>query len=242
MLLAGIGQHWERNSLGTSCSAGFGAHLAAGASNNLVLAVLGVGVDLNAGLAAGGAHGEGPYLGGVVVADLLLLSIEPHSLANQVLAALAPHVEGHLEPDDQNALIKLLGPLSQRMLALLLQQQVLKFTLDSSNKYLSHVGPTSHETRHLLTAQQLVRCGGQAATTLCTAQMTLDPSRLEVALHSLKLWTRPSSCIQAHPCTWCCCCLVYEWLQGGTLYQCSISFQTVEIAQHEKLGFSRTPC
>lgn len=100
------------------------SHLAAGACDNQVLAVLGVGVDLDAGLAAGGGHGEGPDLGGVVVPNLLLLSIEAHALANEVLAAVAPHVEGHLEADDQNALIKLLGSLPQRVLALLLQHMM----------------------------------------------------------------------------------------------------------------------
>ena len=62
-------------------------------------------MDLDAGLAAGRPHGEGPDLGGVVVPNLLLLSIEAHALADEVLAALAPDVEGHLEADDQDALI-----------------------------------------------------------------------------------------------------------------------------------------
>ena len=72
----------------------------------------------------GERHGEGPDLGGVVVPDLLLLGIEAHALANQVLAAVAPHIERHLKADDQDALIELLGSLPQRVLALLLQHKV----------------------------------------------------------------------------------------------------------------------
>lgn len=48
--------------------------------------VLGVGVDLDAPLAAGRTHGEGPYLGAVVVPDGLLLRVEAHALADEVPA------------------------------------------------------------------------------------------------------------------------------------------------------------
>ena len=56
----------------------------------------------------------------MVVPDLLLLSIEAHALPDQMLAAQAPDIEGHLEADDQDALIQLLGTLPQWMLPLLL--------------------------------------------------------------------------------------------------------------------------
>ncbi len=86
----------------------------------MVFAVFGVCLDFNARLAAGGGHGEGPDLRGMVVADLLLFCIEAHALADEVLAAEAPDVEGHLKTDDQNSLIELLGTLPQWMLSLLL--------------------------------------------------------------------------------------------------------------------------
>ena len=59
----------------------------------------------------------------MVGADGLLLGVEAHALADEVAAAGAPHVEGHLEADDQDALVQLLGSLPQGVLALLLQAQ-----------------------------------------------------------------------------------------------------------------------
>jgi hypothetical protein len=46
----------------------------------------------------------------------LLLGIEADALANQVAALAAPHVERHLEPDDEDPLAQLLGAFPQRVL------------------------------------------------------------------------------------------------------------------------------
>lgn len=83
--------------------------------------VLGIRLHFDVLAAAGCRHGEAPYLGGEVVPDLLLLSVEAHALADQVTAAVAPHIEGHLKADHQDALVKLLCALPQRVLALKLQ-------------------------------------------------------------------------------------------------------------------------
>lgn len=85
--------------------------------------VLGVGLHFNVLLAAGRGHGEAPDLGAVVVADGLLLSIEAHALADEVPAAIAPDIEGHLKADDKDALVQLLGPLPQRVLPIVLHQK-----------------------------------------------------------------------------------------------------------------------
>jgi hypothetical protein len=44
------------------------------------------------------AHGEGPYLGGVVVSNLLFLRIETHSLGDVFSTLTAPDVEWHFKP------------------------------------------------------------------------------------------------------------------------------------------------
>lgn len=44
------------------------------------------------------------HLGRVIHADLLLLGVEAHALGDVLPAAPAPHVEGHLEANDQDAL------------------------------------------------------------------------------------------------------------------------------------------
>ena len=44
------------------------------------------------------AHGESPYFGGVVTADLLLLRIEADPLCNVLSTLAAPYIEGHLKP------------------------------------------------------------------------------------------------------------------------------------------------
>lgn len=69
--------------------------------DNIVLSILGVRLHLNALLATRGCHGEGPYFGAMIFANLLLLSIEPHTLAYQVSTALTPDIEGHLKPAGQ---------------------------------------------------------------------------------------------------------------------------------------------
>ena len=101
------------------------AHLSCAAADDNILCVLGVCLDLDLLAAAGGSHGEAPYLGAVVAAYLLLLRVEAHTLAYQVVAATTPHVEGHLKPDDQDALVQLAGSLSQRMLPSELQSKKL---------------------------------------------------------------------------------------------------------------------
>ena len=62
------------------------ADLLLGALDDVVLVVLGVRVDLDAALAAGGSHGEGPYLGAEVVPDRFLLCVEAHALPDEVSA------------------------------------------------------------------------------------------------------------------------------------------------------------
>lgn len=84
--------------------------------------VLGICLHFDVLAAAGRCHGEAPYLCGEVVADLLLLRVETHALADEMAAAVAPDIEGHLEADYQDALVELLCTLSQRMLALKLHQ------------------------------------------------------------------------------------------------------------------------
>jgi hypothetical protein len=69
------------------------------------------------------AHREGPYLGGEVVADLLLLGVEALALGDVLAALEAPDIEGHLEADDQDALADLLGALAQRVLAIELREE-----------------------------------------------------------------------------------------------------------------------
>ena len=102
---------------------GQASHLSSCPSDHNVLMDLGVGLHFNVLLAAGRGHGEAPDLGAVVVANGLLLSIEAHALANEVPAAVAPDVEGHLKADNQDALVQLFGPFSQRMLPIVLQQK-----------------------------------------------------------------------------------------------------------------------
>ena len=97
------------------------AHLPACTGDHDVLMIFGVGLHFDVLLAAGGGHGEGPDLGAVVGADRLLLRVEAHALADEVPAAVAPHVEGHLEADDQDALVQLLGALPQRVLPIVLR-------------------------------------------------------------------------------------------------------------------------
>ena len=74
----------------------YGAHLALGARLDDVLAALGVGTHDDAA-AAVVAHGEAPDAGFEVGARLLLLRVEAHALADELAAAVAPHVEWHLE-------------------------------------------------------------------------------------------------------------------------------------------------
>ncbi len=66
--------------------------------HHIVLCILWVCLHLNTLLAARGCHGKGPYFGAVVLADLLLLSVKSHSLANQMPTALTPNIERHLKP------------------------------------------------------------------------------------------------------------------------------------------------
>ncbi len=88
------------------------AYLSPGPCHDIVLVVFGISLHFDVLAAAGRGHGEAPDLGGEVAADLLLLRIEAHTLADEVPAAVAPHVEGHLEADDQDALVQLLGALA----------------------------------------------------------------------------------------------------------------------------------
>lgn len=95
-------------------------HLLSASRDHHIVCSLGISLYFDTLLAAGCLHAEAPYLGGVVGANLLLLSIEAHTLANEVVALAAPHVEGHLKADDKDPLVQLFGTLTQRVLALLL--------------------------------------------------------------------------------------------------------------------------
>jgi hypothetical protein len=70
-------------------------------------------------------HAEVPYLGGVVVAGLLLLGVVPHASRDVDTAAAAPDVVRHLEPDDEDSLVQLASPLAQRMLAAIVVDRAL---------------------------------------------------------------------------------------------------------------------
>ena len=50
--------------------------------------------------------------------NLLLVGIKSHSLANQVTAFPAPHIEWHFKAYNKNALVQLLCPLSEWVLTL----------------------------------------------------------------------------------------------------------------------------
>lgn len=93
--------------------------LPASLSDN-ILCILWVGLYSNLASAMM-VHAERPYLGTVVVAHLLLFSIEPHSLGNHLTTLVTPHVVGDLKPDDKNPLVHLFGTLPQGMLPLKLQ-------------------------------------------------------------------------------------------------------------------------
>lgn len=97
------------------------ADLSSGPCHNDVLVVLGVCLHFNVLLAAGRSHGKAPYLCGEIAANLLLFCIEAHALADQMPTPVAPHVEGHLEADDKDPLVQLLGSLPQGVLPLKLQ-------------------------------------------------------------------------------------------------------------------------
>ena len=66
-------------------------------------------------------HREAPDPRAVVIAYLLLLSIEPDTLADEVIAARTPYVERHFKSDDQYSLVDLTGPFPQWMLSIVLQ-------------------------------------------------------------------------------------------------------------------------
>lgn len=121
-----------------------GAHLAPCAGDHDVLVVLGVRLHLDVLLAAGRGHREGPDLGAEVVPDGLLLRVEAHALANEVAAARAPHIEGHLEADDQDALVQLLGALAQRVLPLELQAPEARLQKGHCDRDDHHVLVTVH--------------------------------------------------------------------------------------------------
>ena len=76
-------------------------YLLLAARHHIVLYIFWVCLHFNALLAARGCHGKGPYFGAVVLANLLLLCVESHSLANQMPTAFAPNVERHLKPVNQ---------------------------------------------------------------------------------------------------------------------------------------------
>ena len=61
-------------------------------------------------------HGESPDSSAVIHANLLLLGIESHALANQMIAVSTPHIKWHLKADDQYTLVQLLCPLPEGML------------------------------------------------------------------------------------------------------------------------------
>ena len=82
-----------------------GTYLLLAARYHIVLCVLGICLDLNALLTAGRRHGEGPYLGAVVVANGLLLSIEADPFPYEMAAAPTPHIEWHLKPASTSAYV-----------------------------------------------------------------------------------------------------------------------------------------
>lgn len=73
------------------------SHLLFAARNDVVLRILGICLDLNALLTAWCCHCERPYFCAVVFANLLLFSIESHSLAYQVSTPVTPYIEWHFK-------------------------------------------------------------------------------------------------------------------------------------------------
>ena len=56
-------------------------YLPATPAHDYIFSILGICLDLNLLPTARGIHGEAPYLGAVVIAYLLLISIESHTFA-----------------------------------------------------------------------------------------------------------------------------------------------------------------
>ena len=104
-------------------SRGVIAHLPSCATGYVVLCVLWVCLYHYFLGATGAAHGESPNPCAVIHPNLLLFSIEPHSLANEMIAISTPYIEWHFETYDKNPLIQLFCPLSERMLTLELHSQ-----------------------------------------------------------------------------------------------------------------------
>ena len=99
-------------------------YLPASPTHDNIFGILGVSLDLNLLPTAWSVHGEAPYLGAVVIAYLLLISIESHAFAYQVVTSSTPDIEWHLESDDQDAFIELAGSLPEWVLSSKLQSQI----------------------------------------------------------------------------------------------------------------------
>lgn len=82
----------QNNKLKSSDSSCSHAHLSPGPSCHNVFVILGVSLDFDVLLAAGGSHREAPDFGAIVIPDGLLLSIESHSLSNEVPTAITPAI------------------------------------------------------------------------------------------------------------------------------------------------------
>lgn len=99
-------------------------YLPASPTHDNIFGILGVCLDLNLLPTAWSIHGKAPYLGAVVIAYLLLISIEPHALAYEMVASSTPHIEWHLKSDDQDAFIELAGSFPEWVLSSKLQSQI----------------------------------------------------------------------------------------------------------------------
>lgn len=98
-------------------------YLSAPTTDDYILSVFRICLDLNFLATAWCIHSKAPYPGAVVVPYLPLVGIESDALPNEMVASSTPNIEGHLKSDDQNPLIKLVGPLSQWVLAIILHKK-----------------------------------------------------------------------------------------------------------------------
>jgi hypothetical protein len=84
-----------------------------GPLHNNIPRILGIRPNLEPSTAQMTLHAKTPYRGGIKVADPLFFSIEPHALADVLLAVVAPDVEGQLEADDEDSLREFVGAAAQ---------------------------------------------------------------------------------------------------------------------------------
>jgi hypothetical protein len=128
LLSARLGrQHRNKRVVGEKINGGWwsGAHLPSAAFGHNIFGIFGVRLHLNLVRAAGAAHPKDPNSCAMIHPNLLLLGVEAHPLANEVLAALTPDIEWHLKADDEDPLVQFFCPFSERMLPSKLQHKKL---------------------------------------------------------------------------------------------------------------------